>query len=72
MAAEATGQGLFVFLVLAASVMYLLFYVGRAVYERIQLWRFISQDEEQADPLEILYMYRMQQIQCSEKGGETQ
>jgi hypothetical protein len=63
MAAEATGQGLFTALILLASVMYLLFYAGRALYERIQLWAFISQDEDQADPLQILYLYKAKEVE---------
>lgn len=72
MAAEGSGQGLFVALMLAVAVVGVLLIICRELYQRHQLWRFIAQDENLPDPLEILYRYRVEEIEKSESGGENQ
>jgi len=72
MTAEATGQGLFILLTLTAVILYLLFLVGRALHQRHQLWKYISEDENLADPLQLLYCYKAREIENSESGSENQ
>jgi hypothetical protein len=67
MAGSASGQEVFVawvlFFILVGIAAYGLFYIGRALYERIRLWEFIAQDEELPDPLEILYQYKADEVE---------
>lgn len=74
MAAEASGQALFEVMILLFGLIavLLLFAVGQEIYRRDRLWRFIAQDENLPDPLEILYCYRVADIQNSETGGENE
>ncbi|WP_276273605.1 hypothetical protein [Haloarcula litorea] len=71
MAAEATGDGPFIALMLAVTIGALILLFIRELYQRHRLWRYIAQDENQPDPLEILYCYRVRDVQNSETGGEN-
>ena len=63
MAAQEAGEALFMLLMLGASLLALVLLIGRELYRRHQLWRFIAQDEDLPDPLEILYLYKAKGVE---------
>lgn len=73
MAAEtATYEAVQLLFLIGAVTLYFLYLVTRGLYQRHQLWKYISEDENVSDPLELLYCYKAREIENSESGGETE
>lgn len=68
----AATSGDLLFLVwLGAIALIFLTGIVQQLYRRYQLWKFISQEEELPDPLEMLYEFRLKKVEDSESGGEN-
>ncbi|MCY4730518.1 hypothetical protein KY092_08095 [Natronomonas gomsonensis] len=73
MAAEtATYEAVTLLLLIGAFALYLLYLVFKGLHERHQLWKYISEDENLADPIKLLYCYKAREVENSESGGENQ
>lgn len=55
--------GILLTLYLGAAAVLLILGIGQALYRRYQLWKFISQEEELPDPLEMLYEFRLKEVE---------
>jgi len=62
-AASDPATGIFVLLLLAVVIGSMMYVVIRDLYQRYQLWDYIAEDEEQAHPLQILYLYKAEEVE---------
>ena len=63
MAAEASVSVLLLVFVALVGVALMFLALVTELYQRIQLWNYISEDEELPDPLEILYQYKAEEVE---------
>lgn len=55
--------GILILLIYAVVIGSMIYVIMRHLYQRYRLWHYIAEDEEQADPLQILYLYKAEEVE---------
>lgn len=63
MPAEASGVVLLLVFVALVGVALMFLALCEELYQRIQLWNYISEDDNLPDPLEIVYLYKAKEVE---------